>query len=239
MGLWDLQTARLFAIEHRLCRTDKDLVLVGTSDMNVAMRSMLDQVADRVTALIHADERLAERFDEHGCLIPQAWQDVMIDLQPEQIRVVQGPADQAEAAVTAIAELNGQYRSDQIVVGVLDEQLVPQLKQSLEDAGLETRWVVGKLLSETAPFRLLSAIASLLQRGRYREFAALARHPDVESWLLGRGLVGDWLGALDAFYNEHLPTRLDHWPADVPAQAPVRQIHERTARGAAAVVGWG
>ena len=185
LSLWDLQTARLYAIEHRLCRSDKDIVLVGTSDMSVAMRRMLDQVADRVTALIHADERIADRFDEHGCLIPHAWQEVPIDLRSDQLRVVQGPADQAEAVVTAITELNGQYRGDQIVVGVLDEQLVPQLKQSLEDAGLETRWVVGKTLSETAPYRLLAAVASLLQRGRYREFAALARHPDVESWLFG------------------------------------------------------
>ena len=225
LGLWDLQTARLYAIEHRLCRTDKEIVLVGTSDMNVAMRRMLDQVADHVTALVHADVRLAERFDEHGCLIPHAWQDGLIDLHPEQLRVVQGPADQAEAVVTAIAELNGQYRGDQIVVGVLDEQLVPQLKQSLEEAGLETRWVVGKLLGETAPFRLLSAVAGLLQRGRYREFAALVRHPDVESWLLDREVVGDWLGALDAFYNDHLPTRLGDWPADVGPGSAVRQVY--------------
>ena len=54
LGLWDLQTARLFAIEHRECHTDKDILLVATTDMNIAMRRMLDQVADRVTALIHA-----------------------------------------------------------------------------------------------------------------------------------------------------------------------------------------
>ena len=51
LELWDLQTARLFAIEHRECRTDKDIVLVATTDMNMATRRMLDQVADRVTAL--------------------------------------------------------------------------------------------------------------------------------------------------------------------------------------------
>lgn len=225
LGLWDLQTARLFAIDHRLCRTDKQIVLVGTSDMNVAMRRMLDQVADHVTALVHANQSEAERFDEHGCLIPQAWEEVPIPLTAEQLRVVQSPADQAEAVVATIAELNGEYRGDQIVVGVLDEQLVPQLKQSLEDAGLETRWVVGTLLGETAPFRLLSGIAGLLQRGRYREFAALARHPDVETWLLARGVTGDCLGALDAFYNDHLPTRLGDWPEEMLAGSLVRQIY--------------
>ncbi len=46
LQLWDLQTARLFAIDHHLCRTDKQIILVATTDMNVAMRRMLDQVAD-------------------------------------------------------------------------------------------------------------------------------------------------------------------------------------------------
>ena len=68
LGFWDLQTARLFAIEHRECRTEKEIILIGTIDMNMATRRMLDQVADRVTALVHAPEVLADRFDSHGCL---------------------------------------------------------------------------------------------------------------------------------------------------------------------------
>ena len=69
LGLWDQQTARLVAIERRECSSDKDILLVGTTDMNSATRHMLDQVADRVTALIHAPESLADRFDAHGCLV--------------------------------------------------------------------------------------------------------------------------------------------------------------------------
>ncbi len=54
LDLWDIQTARLFAIEHRLCRTDCDIVLVAMVDMDRTVRGMLDQVADRVTALVLA-----------------------------------------------------------------------------------------------------------------------------------------------------------------------------------------
>ena len=56
----------------RECRTDRDIVLVGTVDMDRSQRAMLDQVADRVTALVFApDEQMAE-FDEHGCLAGRA-----------------------------------------------------------------------------------------------------------------------------------------------------------------------
>ncbi|NLE38883.1 MAG: hypothetical protein GX621_12735, partial [Pirellulaceae bacterium] len=86
LGLWDRQTARLFDIRQGECKTEDDIVLVGAADMNRAQRMMLDQVADRVTALVFAPERLADRFDEHGCLLSEAWQEAEIDLAEERIQ---------------------------------------------------------------------------------------------------------------------------------------------------------
>ncbi len=45
LDLWDKQTARLVAIDKRECQTANDLIVIGTVDMNVATRQMLDQVA--------------------------------------------------------------------------------------------------------------------------------------------------------------------------------------------------
>lgn len=66
-GVWDQQTARLWAIHHEACHTLRDVVLVGTVDLNATQKAMLDQVADRVTALIFAPETLAERTILVGC----------------------------------------------------------------------------------------------------------------------------------------------------------------------------
>ena len=52
LDLWDLQTARLFAIRHGECHTDARIVLVGLADLNRSQRLMLDQVSDQVTALV-------------------------------------------------------------------------------------------------------------------------------------------------------------------------------------------
>lgn len=224
LGLWDLQTARLFAIKHRECRTDKDILLVATTDMNVAMRQMLEQVADRVTAFVHAPAALADRFDEHGCLIPDAWQDARIDLQAGQMRIVQGPAEQADAVVSVIAGYDGRYRADEIVVGVLDEQLIPHLMRRLEQAQLPARWMVGKTVRETAPYRLLEALGNLVQRGRFTDLAALVRHPDVTAALASHGATGDWLSQLDDYYHRHLPARIGQWAGDPQEYATLRRI---------------
>ncbi len=223
--LWDLQTARLYAIEHRECRTDRDIVLVGTADMNRAMRRMLDQVADRVVSLIFAPPQLADRFDEHGCLLPDAWQDAPLDLATEQVQVVDGPADVADAVVRAIAGFDGRYRADEITVGVPDEQAVPQIQRQLLQCGVPSRWVVGKSLPDTTPYRLLEALADFADRGRYADFAALVRHPDVFDWIARQGIRGDWLSELDEYYNNHLQPRLGAWLGDAQESQSLQLIH--------------
>lgn len=216
LELWDLQTARLYAIDYNLCRTDKTIILVGTTDMNVATRRMLDQVAGHITALIHAPEALADRFDEHGCLIPDAWQDLQLDITTDQIHVVEGPVEQADEMARCLAALGGHYRADQVVVGVLDEMLVPQLLRQFEEVSIPARWVVGRTVAETAPYRLLDAVARTLERERFIDFASLVRHPDVSSWLSQRVGTEAWLADLDEYYSHHLPARLRSW-LDQPA----------------------
>ena len=230
LSLWDVQTARLFAIEHGECRTDKAIVLVGTVDMSRAMRQMLDGVAGQVTALILAPSAWADRFDEHGCLDPDAWQDVPIALRRQQVRLVDGPAEQAQAVVDTIAETDGRYRADEITIGMADESLVAMLRRYLAHSGLASRWVADQMLPDSAPCRLLAAVADFLDGQRYEEFAALVRHPDVDCWLERRGIGGDWLTELDNYHSEHLQLRLGEWLGPT-------QTHERVRRAWQEVLG--
>src|SRR5579862_9159758 len=95
--LWDIQTARLKAIEFREIATACDIVLLGTVDLNTTLRQMLDQVATRVTAFIVAPADLSDHFDVHGCLVPDAWDKALVPLREEQILQVDGPTGQADA----------------------------------------------------------------------------------------------------------------------------------------------
>lgn len=212
--LWDAQTARLVAIEKREIATDQQIILLGTVDLNLVHRQMLDQVAANVTALIVAPSELSDRFDAYGCLIPAQWTELSLPLADEQIERVDGPADQAEAVTRWLAGLNARFRADQIAVGMPDERLVPQIERQLEQTGVAVRWAIGKKLPETGPYRLLHVAAEYAARGRFRDLAALVRHPDVFDWLTARlqpsgVLVADILVALDNFATDRLPARLD------------------------------
>ena len=216
LKLWDKQTARLEAIKRKECHTDKQIVLIGTVDMNRTARRMLDLIADSVTALIIAPEELADHFDEHGCVVPQSWAGRQIPLVDDHVMLADDPIDQADEAVRALADWSHR-RPDEITVGVCDERIVPQIARQFEQCDLNARWGPGRAISETAPYQLLRAVADYLERGRLREFAALVRHVDIEDWL-GRSEAmqslefADWLTALDDYQSTHVSTRLtDQW----------------------------
>jgi hypothetical protein len=214
LKLWDVQTARLVAIRQREIATDCEVILLGAVDLNRSLRQMLDQISDRVTALVYAPQSLASRFDEHGCLRCDAWLEAEVPLAEEQIERVDGPAEQADAVVRWLASLNGQYRADEVVVGLPDPLLAPQVMRQLAQHEIHGRWVEACRLAETAPYRLLSALAEYYERQRFADLANLVRHPDVESWLNQQtagagGGPRDWLTALDTYHGACLPLRLD------------------------------
>jgi RecB family exonuclease len=231
LELWDLQTARLYAIRQKECRATAQIVLVGAADLNRSQRMMLDQVADQVTALIVAPPELADRFDEHGCLRPETWLEAPNLLATDQIDIVDDPADQAEAVVRAIAAMKGQYGAEQISIGVPDEEMVPYVEQHLRQCEIPSRYGVGRPLASVLPCRLLSAVAEYLERNQFSSFAALVRNPVMQRWLEAKGIEGDWLSELDEYYSEHLPYTLgDEWLGSEKHFQAIRQMEEEIRR---------
>jgi inactivated superfamily I helicase len=225
LQVWDKQTARLFAIRHRECRTERRIVLIGLVDLNRAQRQMLDQVAAHVTALVFGpNDRRGELFDEHGCLRPEHWQKVLLPLEDGQIEIADGLGDQADAVVRALAALDGRYAAEQIAIGVPDPQLIPFIRQRLEESSLPARHAGGTPVSRSGPCQLLSEVADYLENRRFSDLAALVRHPALAR-LLAKSIDVDWLTLVDNFYTEHLPARIsDSWPKRSKVRALMRSV---------------
>lgn len=217
LELWDRQAARLIAVQQNECSTDSDIILIGTVDMNRIIQQMLDQVADHVTALIHAPASEADAFDGYGCLIPDAWVGRCLNLPDEMTRIVNSAAEQGQAAVQEIAALNGRFRADDITIGVGSDKLVPSILQCLSNSSISGRWPVGMEIQSTRPYRLLEAVARHLSSARdgqpadFSSLSHLVRHPDVYSWVeqeIGkssrRSRSRHWLNVLDQYLAEHL-----------------------------------
>jgi RecB family exonuclease len=213
LGLVDTQLARLDAVSEAGCHCQREIVLVGVADLPQVVEKMLEQVADCVTALAYAPRELADRFTKLGAIVVPAWREAELELDDEQLVVVDSPADQATTVVEALAEYEGRYAPDEITVGVPDASVVPFLQRRFEQFGIPSRYAEALRLGQTAPYRLLAAVADYLDGRRYADFAALVRHPDLELWLnrpSGDGREeGTWLAALDAWYGRYLQSTVE------------------------------
>lgn len=225
--LWDVQTARRCAVKWRECRADRDVLLLGTPDLNRAQRDILDSVAERVTVVVFAPERLADHFDAHGCVRPEVWHDCIVPLTDDQIELADGPAEQASAALRAVAGLDGRYPAESISIGLPDEEVLPHLEERFAQYDVPVRFGPGTPLDQSAPCQLLRAVTEYLAERSFAALAALVRHPDVEAWLLDGPVPSRLLAALDRYQADHLVDRLEgHWLGRPEDHAPVRAAWE-------------
>ncbi len=225
--LWDKQAARSVAASGLLkaneirCQTDKQIVMLGTVDLNRSVSEMLRQIAatnsNQVHILIAAGPEIADRFDAFGSLIVEKWLDSPLTFSDEVLKIADQPADQAHVAAHFITHLDEAFSADQITIGVPDESVVPQLERSLHAIELQHRNLAGQPLTETAPVFLLNACREVMQTFSYDAMAALVRHPDmfrylvsdIESSKIGDPqAAGNFLADLAEYQNSNLPAAI-------------------------------
>lgn len=213
LGLWDRQTARRVAIKMGAeeLHSDAEIVLLGTVDLSRAVRAMLDTLAGRtkIHCLVFGDQTRGEAFDSHGCIQVDYWQERRLAVPQSDIRLVDGPMDQAAAVVQQVAAFGDELELDDLTIAVPDRSVLSGLQRRFDEVDQPSRWLGGRSIGESLPFRMLAGIAAYLERGKYAEFVALVRHPSLKGWL-ERGAPDDgWLEQLDRYQNERLPLRFD------------------------------
>jgi hypothetical protein len=209
LHLDDPHTRRRAAIESRGLQlpapVDK-VLLLGCADLNNLMRRLLDVIRGKVTALVHAPESLASRFDRFGGVLPAAWES-----GPEgevDVEVVDGPADQAAVTASVLARLAPSFGLQDVVIGVPDSDVVPTLEEVLDRVDVPTRNAAGAPMHRAAPVQLLEAVAEYLSSPTFDALANLARHPDVTRRVEVEDESRDWRTLLDRYQADHVAHRL-------------------------------
>lgn len=216
LGHDDREAARMDALARGAVSTGQDVWLVGIVDAQPIVRRMLEAVDGTVRSLVHAPDEKADAFDALGCVVPEAWGGVEIEIPEDRLVFAERPADQATAALRAVAAMGGRHAAEEITIGVPDDAVVADLERRFTAAGVPVRYAAGAPLSGTAPYRLLAAIAGYLEGKRFTALAALLRHPDLGRWL-AQALVGaGWEAAeadavvelVDHYFMESLPANV-------------------------------
>lgn len=194
-------------------RDDLHVQLFALADPPRALRRLVERLRG-VTSFVFAPSSHAAGFDEFGALRSEAWAEREIHFDSSSWRVVDGPDEQAQAALESLARIDPPPAPEQVAVGVLDEDVLPFLERRLLEAGCEPRWAGGRPLAESRAAQLLLAALDWLAEPAPEAFARLVAQPDFERLCEAPG--GALGAALDRFVAEHVPTLIDGaWPADV------------------------
>ena len=229
-GLWDVQAARLFAIERqtdaeyqritqKLKSDHRQFYLVGLVDMNDLQKRILKKFASFITAIVFAPETLGSRFDEFGCLRANDWCDAPIEIDEKNINIVWQPENEADAVLRKIASLGGTFATGAIIVGVPDKQVIPFVQEHLAKADLPSRLIEGMPVRRTAVYRFLEVLLQFLKTRQFRDYAELVRHPDVEQYVrqnVDHAVAHvDYISQLDDYHNTYFPASVDdEWKND-------------------------
>ena len=216
-GLMDPHGARNQAIDDSTCEVDRQVVLVGVSDLSDVLVAMLAEVSDRVTTLVAAPQSHANHFVEFGNVNTAVWLKHELPLSDEQLVVAGDVSDQATAVAEILADFADSFSADQITVGTTDESHVSPIELELRGCGVTTYRQLGWTVTETAIGRLLSLTTSHLQRGTWQTLAALTRHADVFQFVTkeinkraseDESIKTNWLLDLDQLLANHFPLRV-------------------------------
>lgn len=230
-GVYDLADARQEALAQRACRTDRHIVLVGLVDLPPIVRAMLEQVADQLTVLVVAPTEFDDRFDPFGCLIPERWREVPVDIPDDRVTVCQQAGDQAEAVIEVLGQLPPDYGVEDVTIGAADESLVPLLLESLHRHQIPARYGPGRSVLRSPVWLVLEALADFATLRTAEAFAALIRHPAIEQWIVKR-VTGpiDVITTVDGWITQRVPLVVDdEWMAR--ESGPIKAIWEGLWKG--------
>ncbi|HSW29082.1 MAG TPA: PD-(D/E)XK nuclease family protein [Longimicrobiales bacterium] len=216
-GMADPFDARLAALEEGIRRHEGDVWLVSVAELPAVTRRLLEASGATLHALVQAPAELASSdpaaFDAWGLPVTEHWEAARVPVTDEVLRMVERPVDQADAALSALEDLEGAYTTEDVVMGVHPQsEVVPYLQQRLAARGVGARYAAGTQLMRTAPARLLQAAADFLDGHTYPALAALLRHPDASALLRLGGVEvsgAEALDVADAYFGEHLPYKLE------------------------------
>lgn len=223
-GLWDVQSARRFAIDHDEVKTDREIVLVGAVDLNRAQRRFLSAVSDCVHVLVGAPSSYAEGFNNDGTLASDYWQDIEIPIDDAQLHVRSSANDAANELATQLAALGDDYSIHDITVGIPDPQIVPALQETLARSGIALRYGPGSTVSHSPPMRVVELVGEYLVDGSIDVFSSLVRSPAIHAWLIRTAtknkesvetaLPLDFLSKLDEYQQTTLirSVNIPEWP---------------------------
>ena len=207
LDLWDLQTARLVALEKHELTLDENssFIIAGCTDLSIVHRQFLTQITPAPTILVFAPESHSDHFDKVGCLIADQWTKPLLDTSlTEHLHIASSGDHQADLIADIISNYPSQVSVADIFIAVPGGN-PKQIERNLNNFGLQVNAPAGRKLSDTPALVLLSLIASHISNATFESLASLVRYPHLLHRLDSTLSSMTVIDQLVQFQQRHLP----------------------------------
>ncbi|MDR2643455.1 MAG: PD-(D/E)XK nuclease family protein [Planctomycetaceae bacterium] len=231
--IWDLQSARLFAVKNKgekakkeyekirdsLKKQNKQFFLVGLVDMNTLQKELVKKFSEFVTALIFAPDEKKDQFDECGCIIPDKWINEVVWIDDSQIEIVERSDFEADAVLRRLNVAcnpdspDGKFAAGEISIVAANNETLPFFKRRFKEANIKLSHFKGMELKHTPVYRFLDLLSRFIKSRSFMNLAELVRHPDMYDFLKQKFSADTkhykLLLALDQYCNKFIPDKID------------------------------
>jgi hypothetical protein len=194
------------------------------------------------TCLVAAPAGTAESFDRWGRVLAESWCGMRSAAFGAGLEVHDRPADQAAAVAERAAATVA--AGGEVVIGAGAPELARPIERAVVRRGVPCHSALGRPLADSEPWPLLRALADFVDRRRFRDFASLLRHPELEAALVA-GLdapaaesaspqirealaAGDLLTLTDIYTTRTCLAQVGgEWPGDAVCASVLRRSVER------------
>jgi ATP-dependent helicase/nuclease subunit B len=209
-NLCDPYDARRQATSGGQCRSNRTIILIGTTDLSTTQARMISAIDTPIHVLIAAPEIAADGFDDYGSVDRKWWSEAELPLEYPQLIVAGDVTDQAKAVSESIQSFRSSAY-DRCTIGVTDQSQIAPVEFALRCRDHLVHRNSGYRLDRCGISQLLLAVSEYLERRTWESLAILVRHPDwlprleSECKIDGETILADF----DSLLSQHYPVGVD------------------------------
>ncbi len=205
--VWDLQTARVVAIQQEEVQLapDKQLIVAGCADLSNIQRQFLQAVNDQTAILVFAPDSKRDGFDSVGCLLADRWSASDSAIDPSRVFISANPKHQALLLADHIATLPSEQSTDELLISTPDASDQLTMQRQLAEFDLDVSLPAGRQLIATSPGILIRLISNFISEQSYDSLSAILRHPVVLKTLTPNLNPVSVIAELTDYHESRLP----------------------------------
>ena len=196
---------------------DSEVLFLNIPDLNKVFCEISKKIKSPIKHLIFASKDYSNYFDEYGNVKVSEWIKSDLNISNKNLLFADNPQELGKIISNLIAKYSKEYSSNDMVIGVTDDSLIPSIKFECENKNIKVVSVRDNDISCTNIHEVIDAIKTYMSSPTYQNFVNLIQKNDILNYIIKNNnslTINDILISLDKYNDNHLPYYFKKFPTN-------------------------